>query len=317
MSEAAIEPTRRVGAHPSRILRLWWVALPALAFVELCAHLVQTRARTESTDYASLSAKLQAQVGPNDHVIFAPLWTNPKGRAAMGSWLGASRVGYADLSRFARVFEVSVDGAHTEALHAMPVARTFTEGEITVREHTNPAFKAVTDDLLAHPPNKVHISVSAAARAEGEACAWTRGRSQAGPWDLARPANSFACRDRWVAPIMMLDGEYHERFCFLVSSGGTRIEFEDVRFARELVAHLGFHRAVEQAHAARVTLEFNVRAELPSGVVELRSLGSNTHTAGDNWSEFRVETEALSGQTGSLLVDVSGGPHVCFEVSAR
>jgi hypothetical protein len=275
-------------AQPRGFVRL----LPALALaagvLELVLHLRQTRPRDDASDYKAVRAALLSSLTPNDLVVFAPVWTDPIGRQVFGDALGLSRAGYPDTSRYARIFEVSRDDETLPSLRALPVREVRLYGGLSVREHTNDASELVRDDLLQHIPAQAQLF------AGDRACPWTQGRAEAGPWGVAKPSATYACGggSSWGAKIMMLDGGYQSRYCMYTQSG-SRIEFEDVKFGKQIVVHLGFHRAQEQAAQTEgVQVTALVNAELPSGVISRRELGKGSHREGEGsfgqkgWSEY-------------------------------
>jgi hypothetical protein len=302
---------------PLRFTRFLPALALAVAILELALHLRQTRPRDDASDYLAVRAALSNDLTPNDLIVFAPAWTEPVGRKAFGDVLGMERAGYADTSRYARIFEVSRDLETLWSLSAIPVREVRSFGGLSVREHIPSAPELVRDDLLLHIPTQAQVF------AGDRACPWTQGRAEAGPWGVAKPSATYACGGVWSAKIMLLDGGYQSRYC-MYTPPGTRIEFEDVEFAKQIVVHLGFHRAQEQAAQTEgVQVTASVNAELPSGVISRRELGKGSHREGEGsfgqkgWSEFRIETPALDGQTGDLTLAVTGSGPVCLEASTR
>jgi hypothetical protein len=316
--------------------------LPAAGLFELVAHLRQVRPRTDAVDYRAVSTALSPELKETDLVVFSPEWTDPLGRQALGTVLGPSRTAYVDASRYARIFEVSQGGERRPEFQNLPVQSARVFGGLTVLEHRNANAVLVHDDLMKHIPKEVHAwagraplagianlgsvvgnGTSGAGTAQSE-CPWTVGAAQAGPWDVARPSGTYACRSAgvWAAPIVMLDGKYQARHCLFVSAPEMTLQFENTHFAKELVLHMGFHRARDQGHgqgqgAAQGDLSLSVKAELSDGSIVLREVGRAEHHEGQTWSEAHLATPALTGQTGDLYVEVRGNGHLCFEVTSR
>lgn len=297
------------------VRRYAWLALPAAALFELVAHFVQTRPRRDEADYHTASALLQGQVSPRDLVVFSPLWTDPLGRRAATSWLDATRAFYTETARFERVFEVARDNGSRTEFESMPVVRTFPAGDLLIRERKNLNYVPVIDDLLTHMPKQAQVF---AKRSEQDVpCPYAVTQAQAGPWDPAKPKGSYTCGASWTAPMVLVDGAYRARYCMFVSSPATMVQFEDVHFGKELVTQLGFHRLREQKGGGLSTIVYRIRAELPDGRIEMRTLGQVQHRSGEPWSEFRLETPLLAGQTGDLFAEIQGNGHVCFESTTR
>jgi hypothetical protein len=303
--------------------RVWpWLLVPALACVELLAHIYQIRPRTDEADYAAASTLLKAETSPRDLVVFAPLWTDPLGRRAAGAWLDATRAFYTETARFERIFEVSRDNAVLPEFADMPTERTLTAGALVIRQRRNPTYLPVVDDLLTHMSKSVQVYAARSAELASDdplqrPCGYAVASAQAGPWDPAKPKGAYNCGSQWVAPIVLVDGAYRARYCMFVTGPDLVLRFEDVHFGKELVTQLGFQRSREQRAGGTSTIKYRIRAELPNGAIEMRTLGEGGHTSGQPWSEFRIATPLLANQTGDLFAEIHGNGHVCFEGTTR
>jgi hypothetical protein len=303
--------------------RAWlWLLVPALAVFELILHFYQTRPRTDEADYAAASTLLKSEASPRDLVVFAPLWTDPIGRRAAASWLDGTRAFYTENARFERIFEVSRDGATLPEFASMPVERTLPAGALLIRQRRNPNYLPVVDDLLTHMSKSAEVYAARSAEQTSDdplqrPCAYAVASAQAGPWDPAKPKGAYNCGSQWVAPIVLVDGSYRARYCMFATGPDMVLRFQDVHFGKELVTQLGFQRSREQRPGGTTTIKYRIRAELPNGTIEMRTLGEGVHTSGQPWSEFRIATPLLDSQTGDLFAEIHGNGHVCFEGTTR
>jgi hypothetical protein len=263
---------------------------------------------------------------PDDLIAFAPLWTDPVGREAFGDLVSLDRAAFSDETRYPRVFEIARGNARRPELLGFRVEAEERAGDLTLRRLVNPAPEAVVDDLLRHV-SATSLEVSRRhANGKEDACAFTAGGAQAGPWDPSRPAQYYACAGANVGVIILVDAGYRPRRClFAPPFGGSdalRLRFHDVTFGRSIVGHHGLHRVHEQQKiGAPVSTAFGVDAETPDGRIAERELGRVVHREGDGWTGFRVELPPpLTGQKGDLFADITtsgASRYYCFEATTR
>jgi hypothetical protein len=309
-----------LGAALSRKLsdhfRRWaFAAVPALGLVELAAHAVETRRVASDADWNAARDYVAAQARHEDLVAFAPGWADPIGRAHFGPALATlEREARADETRFPRALEVSIRGAHLPAFAEWRRSGEQRFGSVSVTTWENPAPAQVIDDLVSRVDAQ-HLRVS-----RGDAdCPFQHGAAQSGGLGFGPtiPGDHFACPGgAFVGASVVADLDYVPHRCVFAPPPGNaplRLRFADVRFGHLLHGHHALYVEAERDRkGAPVTLSFR------SGDA---ALGTVVHRDGDGWKPFELDTSALAGQTGELLVEISspGGERrlYCFEADTR
>ncbi len=324
--EDAPAPAAPSSVLPPKAPALWIAGVVAfVGLAELVLHVGQVSARDPSGDYATLAASVRKEQKADDLLVFAPLWTDPVGRQAFGDLATLDRAAFSDVTRYPRAFEVSRGGARHPDLLGFRVEAEEHAGDLTLRRLVNPAPETIVDDLLRHVGAGLEVSRHHA-NGKDDACPFTAGGAQAGPWDPSRPAQYYGCPGASVGVIVLVDAGYRPRRClFAPPFGGSdalRLRFHDVTFGKAIVGHHGLHRVHEQQKTgAPVSAAFGVDAETPDGKIAERELGRVTHREGDGWTGFRVEVPpALVGQKGDLFADVTtagASRYYCFEATTR
>jgi hypothetical protein len=303
--------------------RLWkWLLLlvPVLGVTELVTHWTQTRTTMDDEAWAAVRVHVRERIQPADLLVFAPSWVGPVGRMQLGDELVTlERGAYADVSRFARAFEVSTRGQRHEALRDWPQVEQTQVGALRVRLLSNPAYREVLDDLVAHDTaDGMQVELVLGGRAQP--C----DRKRLGPatgalgFGPAVPAERFVCpQGAHVATTVMPVLDYSPRRCLHApppgADGVLRLRFHDVQFGTRLVGHHALYVEAERdRQGAPVRIEFSVDG---------RVLGSADHEDGDGWTCFELNTSQLAGQRGELVAEVSsrsGHRRVyCFEATTR
>jgi hypothetical protein len=319
------------------------VALALLVgLLELAAHLRQVTRPSPLTDLSAAASFVRPQLREDDLIVFAPNWVDPLGRQVFGDMLDMPRTGYADLERYARVFEVSQGGGRARALRDFATTEERSFGDVTVRVRAPSTVVPVKDDLLKHfararETDRPDVSTLLQRGAEDNerTCPRMKTLGAGGPWDPAKPTVAASCGAAQVAPIITIDLAYQPRYCLAavgMSSGSVlRVRFHEVRFGQRLVGHhfarvvngapYGIHTTHETFNAPPVKVGFYVDAESPSGVVSRRSLGEAAHQDGQSWVRFEVATPLLDGQTGDLMMDIENAQAsnrtYCVELTTR
>ncbi len=302
--------------------RRWAVAVvPAIALLELLAHVWQTTRVVPEKDWLAARDAVKAMVRPDDLIVFAPRWADPLGRRYFGDGLATlAREAAPDFTRFPRAIEVSIRGGHTEELEGWAKAAEQRAGAITIRTLANPAPVKILDDLVEHAtPDRVRVSHVDGAR-EDE-CRWGRTFAQTGGLGFgpAVPADRFTCAGGaflGVSVVAALDYTAH-RCLYAPPPSGTnallRIRFSSVAFGKILHGHHGLYVEAERnKDGAPVTLTLRVGDRL---------LGQLVHHDGDGWKSFELPTDDLAGQSAELVAEVaSPNGHrrmYCFEADTR
>lgn len=143
MPDPALRPTRRLGAVPAALL-------VAVAIWEIGA----TRCRATSVpgddDWARAALLVRSGYRSGDLIVFAPAWADPIGRLHLGDLIPLETAGRLDGTRFGRIWELSIRGAHApEVAGLSPVDHV--AGPVEVRRYERPAPRVVFD-LASSPP---------------------------------------------------------------------------------------------------------------------------------------------------------------------
>ena len=64
-------------------------------------------------DWEAAAAEVRAGFEPGDVIAFAPAWVDQIGRAHLGDLVTVEMAGRSDVDRYARVWEVTIRGAHS------------------------------------------------------------------------------------------------------------------------------------------------------------------------------------------------------------
>lgn len=95
---------------------------------------------------------------PDDLIVFAPGWVDPLGRHYLGDLIPVEMAGRMDAARYARIWELSIRGAHApETAGLSPVIESEVDG-ITVRRFDRTPAVVVSDALALAQPNQVVLA---------------------------------------------------------------------------------------------------------------------------------------------------------------
>lgn len=343
-SEPAKEPLGTAlpsSGPPSRAAVVVLGLAVCVAALELALHLSQASMPSPEGDLARASAFVRKEVTPKDLIVFSPSWVDPLGRAAFGDLITMERAGWSDLTRYPRVFEVSLGGKDGAPFKELQTTRREQFGSIEVRVRENRSYETIIDDLLprvAFAPGAPRLDVSRLDVGNHESmCAFRTDRASGGPWDPATPPASYDCSGGRLGAIATIDLEYRPRYCIAAEGFGgahaLRLRFRDVRFGKYIAGHhfgrmvsgapYGIHTTGEKFNAPPVSAVYSVDEILPggNGALRERELGRVEHRDGESWLPFRVETGPIAGEKGDLIVDLRapGSPNrtYCFEATTR
>jgi hypothetical protein len=306
-------------AAVSPVGRFAFLVIPAIAVLELGAHLVQVSRRISPDDWAAARQAVQSAAHPEDLVVFSPRWLDPLGREYFKDDLATvEREARPDDTRFPRAFEVSIRGEHLAELDGWKKEGSSKFGAITVTTYDNPSPATVIDDLVVHAtPEKTRVEIVESGR-ESE-CPWTRGSPQTGNLGFGPglPADRFVCpHGPFVATSVLQATDYLAHKCIYAPAvGGSsvlRIRFLDVQFGRVLHGHHAINWDSARFDSPPVTLVWKA---------EGRTLARLVDQDADGWKGFEIDTSDLAGQKGELIAEVSSttGNHrqYCFEADTR
>jgi hypothetical protein len=322
------DSNRRAMASPGSAAWLMACALPALAVVEFGAHWCQVAKRSVADDLHAARTWVASRQQPEDAIVFAPTWIDPLGRKAFAGMQSTEAATFGDPSRYARVFEVTLDNAET-ADGRQPVAlEETTFGAVHVRLARNTQF-APTARPFANEIDPAHLSVrvqaSEAAGGAYAACEYAKGGGSGGIWSPPTAPQQFGCGYAAISRVVLPMLDYRPRSClYAPPPGGSKrlvLRFADVHFQSKIEGHHGLMVQAEHGlDGAEVSIDAFVDAELPNQRVVRRSLGSAVHRDGEGWRKFSFETTALAGQTGDLTLEIqslAAGRQYCFDADTR
>jgi hypothetical protein len=298
------------------VRRFAFLAIPAIALLELGAHLVQTHTVVTDAQWLAARDAVRTLARPADLVVMAPYWTDPLGRELFkDDILSIAREARPDATRFPRAVEVSIRGQHDSELANWKVESTKKVGPITLTVRDNPSYTPVLDDLVDHvAPGKMAVS------ANGNECRFEHTRVETGPLGFgpAIPADRFVCPGGGlIAATVMQPADYRPHRClFAPPLGGgktLRVRFLDVTFGDTLHGHAGLDwDSTAHAEEPPVTLVWKVGDRVLARI----SAGNK-----DGWKPFALDTRELKGTKGELVAEVSSGSSrnrlYCFEADTR
>jgi hypothetical protein len=305
------------------LLRRWarryaFLAIPAVALLELTAHVVQATARIPAQDWAAARDAVKSGAGPDDLVAFSPRWVDPLGREYFKDLATIDREARADDARFPRAFEVSIRGKHLDELDGWKIESKQRFGPITVTTLDNPSPVKIIDDLVAHTVG----SRARVALLDGDKeldCRWMHGSPQTGQigFGPGLPADRFVCpRSAFVATSVVQATDYRPHRCIYAPPvGGSsviRIQFADVEFGRALHGYQAISWDAARFDSPPVTLVWKSQERILARLVE---------RDGDGWKPFEIDTSDLAGQRGDLIAEVSAPSsshrQYCFQADTR
>lgn len=308
-------------ARPAVLLRRFvFLAIPAIALIELGAHLVQTHSVVSNDEWVAARDAVRGIARPEDLVVIAPYWADPIGREQFkDEILSVAREARPDSTRFPRAVEVSIRGQHLDELAAWKVESKQKVGPFTLTVLDNPSYTPLKDDLVNHvAPGKMQVSVVSGGSATD--CTFTHARVETGGLGFgpAIPADRVACPGGGtLAATVMQPADYRPHRClFAPPLGGgktMRVRFLGVAFGNVLHGHAGIDwDSTAHVDEPPVTLTWKVGDRTLAHVV------AGNH---DGWKGFELDTRDLAGQEGEIVAEISSpSSHdrlYCFEADTR
>jgi hypothetical protein len=302
------------------VRRFAFLAIPAVALLELGAHLIQTHSVVSDEEWLAARDEVRSLAKPEDLVVMAPYWTDPIGRELFkDELLSLAREARPDSTRFPRAVEVSIRGQHLPELADWQVESTKKVGPVKLTVYDNPSYRPLKDDLVDHvAPGQMTVSVVAGA---GEAeCAFGRTRVETGALGFgpALPKERFTCpQGGMLAATVMQPADYRPHRCLFTPSPGAgrtlRVRFQNVHFGETLHGHAGVDwDATGHAGEPPVTVVWKLGERTIGRVV-----AGNT----DGWKGFELDTRDVLGQTTEITAEVSSPSSrnrlFCFEADTR
>lgn len=292
--------------------------MPLVGLAELVLHVKQTSSDVvPESDWTAAREIVEAELRPDDLILFEPYWTDPLGRRTFGELATMKRSGRSDERRFARAFEVSIRGAHAPDLASWKELEATKVGAITVTLLENPSFTKVIDDTL-DLVSPERLSVARVDDGVEQPCTFQRGASQGGstvvPQGLLVPADKFVCQGGHVGVAVLHGIDHHPHVCIYATpmqGASLRMKFSNVTFGSSLHGHSGIQWVVERTPAPdKVAITFSAFD---------RWIGTHHHKIGAGWVGFELPTVELDGKKGDLVAEIapSSQRQFCFEATTR
>jgi hypothetical protein len=304
---------------PPAVRRYAFLAIPAVAVLELFAHACQVSRRIPDADWEHARQAVEAGAHPEDLVVFAPFWADPLGREHFKDALATvDREARVDDTRFPRAFEVSIRGARRGELREWKEESAERFGAVTVRTLVNPSPAKILDDLVAATrPDRAKVTVSDGARETD--CGWAQGPPETGGIGFGPgiPPERFVCsRGGFVAVSVLQATDYRPHRCIYVPPlGGSnviRIRFSGVTFGQTIHGHHAISWDQARFDSPPVTLVFRTDERILARLVDRDT---------DGWKSFAVDTRDFEGQKMDLIAEVSSSTNAhrqyCFEADTR
>jgi hypothetical protein len=251
--------------HKAAVIVAALIALVAL--VETGSALT-ARARVASEgDWQAAAAEVRAGFTAGDVIAFAPAWVDQVGRAQLGDLVTVEMAGRSDVDRYARVWEVSIRGAHSPDIAGARMVRETQHGRVRVALYERLGIPIVYDFTAGAADARV-----------------MRGDQPC----FGDPQNGWRCGSQRVER-RTLEIDYRPRRGLLVpaDSRATTLGYSEVPLGASLVVYAGLHDFYARKSADGI-VDFFVDID---GVEKLRARIGND--AG--WRRFDVDTRALAG----------------------
>jgi hypothetical protein len=135
-------------------------AVPALLLVtvslwEVCAAGHDASAVPDDDSWHAAEQYVRAQARPGDLIVFAPEWIDPVGRMHLGDLIPIDDAARMDAATYARIWEVSIRGAHAPETSALAVAASESFAGVTVRRFDQAAAHVAADVRALLPAARV------------------------------------------------------------------------------------------------------------------------------------------------------------------
>ena len=261
---------------------------------------------------------------PGDVVVVAPRWAEPIARWKLGGEVFPLReVARPDVSRYARVIEVSSMGARSPELEGWPVEKESHVGKLVVRTLRNPVPPTVTFDFTDHlSPSRAEVEFTKKGRTQpcrynARAPIETRGYYSPPPF----PAQRYQCDDgpeHFIGVTVIQDDRALPRRCIFApppgDGGETILRYRDVPLGKVIRGHLGIQWIMERDRlGSPITLRVRVDGE---------DVGQAVHEDGVGWKPFELALGSHAGKEKATVEFRVTAPerkerHLCFEADSR
>lgn len=127
-----------------------WHVVPALVLVAVAVwEILATRCSATSVPgdpaWAEAAQVVRAGYRPGDLIVFAPDWVDPVGRLHLGDLIPIEVAARMDAARFARIWEVTIRGAHSADTAGLTPVATTQVGGIEIRRYERAPASVLAD----------------------------------------------------------------------------------------------------------------------------------------------------------------------------
>jgi hypothetical protein len=300
--------------------RLPWLALLALALIEVVGHATLRARVPPMEDWRAAATWLRGELRQRDAVVAAPEWSDPILRRVIGDRIPFSVAGRSDLAPFDRLWAISIRGAVPEDAPDREPDFDRGFGRVRVLRWDLPRSTVLYDFVDRVRDAEVEMVEGGLPRPCRYTVVGARGGGLgAGPmW----PAERHQCDQRrnwlFVAATVNEDLELRPRHCIWQHPSGRepiRATWRNVPLGRSLVLYGDIYYEHER--------------KLENGPVEARVLiggeevARMTHRDGDGWKRVSADTRSggATGERGDVTVEVTAAnPHLrtfCWSATTR
>lgn len=300
-----------------------WLALLALAIVELVGHAVIQARVVPDDDWARAAEVVREGHEPGDLVVVAPGWADPLLRRELGELMSLEDAAPADLAQHRRLWALSIRGHRPAQAPETPPELSQQVGRVRVLRWTLPQTQEVLYDLVDH------VAEARVTRVEGDRelpCRFVPGgRPQGGGLGAGpvTPARRHLCDPArpwlWVGETVLDDLDLQPRRCVWQHPQGAepiRARFSNVPLGDELVLYADLYYEHER-HQENGPIDVVV-------FVDGEEVGRMTHRDGDGWKRMVASTHVPrrgERDTGEVRVEVTAeNPHLrtlCWAATTR
>jgi hypothetical protein len=137
--------------RPSPIAGVPALLLLAIALWEVCAARRDATAVPGDPAWRAAAERVRAGFRAGDLIVFAPEWVDPVGRLHLGDLIPIAMAARMDAARYARIWEVAIDGARAADTAGLTPVTSDDAGGVAVRRYERAPVVVVADvlDLLA------------------------------------------------------------------------------------------------------------------------------------------------------------------------
>ncbi len=301
--------------------RAWlWLAIPIIALAELVAHFVELGRVVPESAWRAAGVRAKQMVKPGELVVFAPFWTDPLGRVAIGPDLARFEIaGRADVGRWPRALEMSIHGARNEETASWRVTSEEVVQGVTLRVLENPKPETVRDDTLARVIKgdfaaRTAIATAPNAPESEEACTPVSDRGSAGQFygNAMVPPHRLACaRGTFAGMGVFAVGErFEERTCIYappLPGAKLRVVFPNFHFGSTLRGY----QAISMYDRGTAPVTVTLRSDN-------EELGRYVIRTDEGWKRFEVDTRELAGRDATLTAEITAAARrdYCFTLAA-